>query len=110
MKSPTKVGLFVFIDNIYDYMFNIFDEISWPNYVKLPYVAKLPLQEQVTHYNQYLYQLTEARNNWITYQNKGPVSNIIGALAQEESFINPENQLDYYNILQEDGSLIYVTG
>jgi hypothetical protein len=90
-------------------MFNIFEEISWPNYVKLPHVAKLPLQEQTTHYNQYLYQLSEARSNWTTYQNKGPyiptIQNI-GFLAQEE-FDSTTN--DYFLILQEDGSRIYVT-
>jgi hypothetical protein len=91
-------------------MFNIFDEISWPNYVKLPYITKLPLNEQVKHYNQYLYQLSEARSNWITYQNKGPGSNIIGVLAQEETYINIDNVLDYFTLLQEDGSYIYVTG
>lgn len=91
-------------------MFNIFEEITWPQFTQLPHVSRLPLQEQVNSYNQYLFQLSEARQNFIETQNKGPMSNIIGALAQEESFINRDNQTDYYNILQEDGSLIYVTG
>ena len=90
-------------------MFNIFEEISWPNYVKLPYVAKLSLQEQVQHYNQYLYQLSEARSNWTTYQNKGfyiPTIQNIGLLAQEEFDSITD---DYFLILQENGSGIYVT-
>ena len=90
-------------------MFNIFEEITWPNYAKLPHIVKLPLQEQVNHYNQYLYQLSEARNSWIVYQNKGPkpltIQNI-GFLAQEE--YDPITE-DYFTILQEDGSQIYVT-
>ena len=90
-------------------MFNIFEELSWPQFNQLPDVVRLPLNEQVQHYNQYLYDLNVARQNWIDYQNRGPHSNIIGALAQEESFINQDGLLDYYNILQEDGSLIYVT-
>ena len=91
-------------------MFNIFEEISWPQFVQLPTVARLPLNEQVNAYNQYLFELSEARTNWLTYQNKGPESNIIGVLAQEETYINIDRQLDYYTLLQEDGSYIYVTG
>lgn len=91
-------------------MFNIFEEISWPQFVQLPTVARLPLNEQVNAYNQYLFELSEARTNWLVYQNKGPESNIIGVLAQEETYINIDRQLDYYTLLQEDGSYIYVTG
>jgi hypothetical protein len=90
-------------------MFNIFEELTWPQFSQLPNVAKLSLNEQVIQYNQYLFELSEARISWLEYQNKGPQSNIIGALAQEESYINIDYQVDYYNILQEDGSLIYVT-
>lgn len=90
-------------------MFNIFEEISWPQFVQLPNVARLSLNEQVQHYNQYLFELSEARTSWITYQNKAPHSNIAGFLAQEESYINSDEYLDYYSILQEDGSFIYVT-
>jgi hypothetical protein len=90
-------------------MFNIFEELSWPQFNQLPNVVRLPLNEQIQHYNQYLFDLSIARQNWIDTQNKAPHSNIIGALAQEESYINKDDLLDYYNILQEDGSLIYVT-
>lgn len=91
-------------------MFNIFEEISWPLFAQFPHVAKLPLNEQVTAYNQYLFELSEARSNWLAYQNKGPKSNIIGVLAQEETYINIDGFLDYFALLQEDGSYIYVTG
>ena len=47
--------------------------------------------------------------NWIDYQNKGPrtptIQNV-GLLAQEE--YDPTSQ-DYFLVLQEDGSGIYVT-
>jgi lipid II:glycine glycyltransferase (peptidoglycan interpeptide bridge formation enzyme) len=90
-------------------MFNVFEEISWLQFVKYSHVAKLPLNEQVKHYNQYLYQLSEARTSWITYQNKGPyiptIQNI-GFLAQEEY---DSISQDYFTILQEDGSSIFVT-
>jgi surface protein len=54
-------------------MFNIFDELSWPQFTQLPDVSKLPINEQVQHYNQYLYDLNNARQNWIDTQNKGPL-------------------------------------
>lgn len=91
-------------------MFNIFEELSWPQFTQLSSITRLPLNEQVQHYNQYLFDLNVARQNWIDYQNKGPRSNIIGVLAQEESYINTDGLLDYYALLQEDGSFIYVTG
>jgi hypothetical protein len=90
-------------------MFNIFEEITWPQFTQLSHIYQLPLQEQVNYYNQYLFQLSEARQNWISTQNKAPHSNIVGFLAQEESYINSDEYLDYYSILQEDGSFIYVT-
>jgi hypothetical protein len=90
-------------------MFNIFEELTWPQFSQLPNVVKLSLNEQVIQYNQYLFELSEARISWLEYQNKGPQSNVMSALAQEESYINIDYQFDYYNILQEDGSLIYVT-
>jgi hypothetical protein len=73
----------------------------------------LPLNEQVAAYQQYVYDLSAARQNWLNYQPKGPIPEKsiqnVGFLAQEESYINPSGSLDYYNILQEDGSFIYVT-
>jgi hypothetical protein len=53
-------------------MFNIFEEISWPQFVKLNGINKMPLNEQVNAYNQYLYNLDVARQNWVDTQNKGP--------------------------------------
>lgn len=86
-------------------MFNIFEEITWPQFTQLPSINRLPLNEQTQQYNQYLYQLSEARINWVSYQNKGPEEKY---LAQEESFMN-NGVLDYYLILQEDGSKIIIT-
>ena len=84
-------------------MFNIFEEITWTQFTQFPHVVKLSLNEQVQYYNQYLYDLSIARANWISYQNKGPTEQY---LAQEE-FDN--NSGDYYLILQEDGSKIIIT-
>ena len=51
---------------------NIFEEILWPQFVKIEHVSKLPLTEQVAAYKQYVYDLDIARQNWLNYQNKGP--------------------------------------
>ena len=80
----------------------IFEEYTWPQFTKLDYIRKLPLNEQVQKYNQYLYELSEARHNFITYQNKGPRSSIpeeIGFLLQE----------DLFDLLQETGDKIIIT-
>ena len=89
---------------------NIFEEILWPQFVKIEHISKLPLTEQVAAYQQYIYDLDVARQNWLVYQNKGlflgqSIQNV-GFLAQEE--FDSITQ-DYFTILQEDGSGIYVT-
>jgi hypothetical protein len=71
---------------------NIFEELLWPQFVRLDRIRKLPLNEQVVAYNQYVYDLSLARQNWLNYQNKGPLTkNIV-----EETFY----------LLQEDGGLL----
>jgi hypothetical protein len=82
-------------------MINIFDEISWPQFIQQVHVKKLPLNEQVKYYNQYIWDLNQARQNWLTYQNKGPhkIQSSTGFLLQE----------DLFDLLQEDGSKIIIT-
>lgn len=82
---------------------DIFNEILWPQFKELNHIRKLPLTEQVEQYNQYLYELNEARISWVIYQNKGPKQltlQNIGVLLQE----------DLFDLEQEDGSKIYITG
>ena len=79
-------------------MFNIFEEISWPQYAQMSHIAKLPLQEQINQYNQYLFQLSEARTSWIVYQNKGPLEEVKNFLLQENGFF----------LLQENGNKIII--
>ena len=81
-------------------MFNIFEEITWPQFTQLSHIYQLPLQEQVNYYNQYLFQLSEARQNWIQTQNKGPLTE-----EEEENFLLQE---DGFYILQEDESKIII--
>ena len=83
-------------------MYNIFEEYTWQQFTSLDYIRKLPLNEQVQKYNQYLYELSEARHNFITYQNKGPkrlTLQNVGFLLQE----------DLFNLQQEDGNNIFIT-
>ena len=82
---------------------DIFNEILWPQFVKIEHISKLPLHEQVAAYQQYIYDLDIARQNWINYQNKGPkplTLQTIGVLLQE----------DLFDLEQEDGSKILITG
>jgi len=82
---------------------DIFNEILWPQFVKIERISKLPLHEQVAAYQQYIYDLDIARQNWINYQNKGPkplTLQTIGVLLQE----------DLFDLEQEDGSKILITG
>ena len=78
---------------------NIFEEILWPQFVKIERISKLPLHEQVTAYQQYTQDLSIARQNWLNYQNKGPI-------AEEENFLLQE---DGFYLLQEDESKIIIT-
>jgi hypothetical protein len=79
-------------------MINIFEEITWPQFSKMGHISKLPLQEQIKHYNQYIYQLEDARMSWITYQNKGPLKEVENFLLQENGFF----------LLQENGNKIII--
>jgi hypothetical protein len=88
---------------------NIFEEILWPQFVKIERISKLPLHEQVAAYQQYTQDLSIARQNWLNYQNKGPLIIPERYLAQEESFINENQETDYYLILQENESKIIIT-
>jgi hypothetical protein len=83
---------------------NIFEEILWPQFVQFEHIKPLPLNEQVNQYNQYLFELSMARQSWLAYQNKGDVIETSGSLA--EGFLLQE---DLFDLLQEDGSKIIIT-
>ena len=88
---------------------NIFEEILWPQFIRIENISKLSLNEQVVAYQQYVQDLSIQRQNWLNYQNKGPFPIKEKYLAQEESFITPDGKLDYYLILQENGYNIIIT-
>ena len=76
---------------------NIFEEILWPQFIKLERVSKLPLHEQVKEYNNYMYDLSVMRQNWLNDQPKGPLPPV---------FLQQEN---LFYILQENGGRIIIT-
>ena len=91
----------VYKRQMYNHMFNIFEEISWLQFQQLEHVKRLPLNEQVTQFNMYLQDLSIARLNWIQDQPKGPRQiGEIGVLLQE----------DLFDLEQENGSKILITG
>lgn len=50
---------------------NIFEELLWPQFRSLEAIRNLPLDEQVAAYNQYVYDLSQARYLWTQNQPKG---------------------------------------
>ena len=85
---------------------NIFEEISWPQFVKLDRISKLQLNEQVKEYNQYIYDLSLARQSWLNNQPKGPISGSNIPTPFESGFLLQENG-SY--LLQENGDKIIIT-
>ena len=82
---------------------DIFNELSWPQFQQLNEVRNLPLNEQVNKYNRYIWELSLARDYYLQYQPKGPKQltlQNIGVLLQE----------DLFDLEQENGSKIYITG
>jgi hypothetical protein len=83
---------------------DIFNEIHWLNFRKLPEIQPLSLNEQVKKYNLYINELTYERNvylHWLEGHKKGPLLKIrnIGFLLQENLF----------DLEQEDGNKIFIT-
>ena len=85
---------------------NLFEEISWVQFQQQESIKRLPLNEQVAQYNSYLAELSRQRylySQWLANQNKGPKQltlQNIGVLLQE----------DLFDLEQENGSKIYITG
>lgn len=81
---------------------DIHNEITWPQFKQLREVKNLSERDKIKHYNFYLEQLNVARfQNWYNNQPKGSRKEIqiTGVLLQE----------DLFDLLQEDGSQIYIT-
>ena len=84
---------------------DIFNEIHWLHFRKLPEIQSLPLNEQTRKYNLYINELTYQRNvylHWLEGHKKGPKRTTI----QNIGFLLQEN---LFNIQQEDGNNIFIT-
>ena len=85
---------------------DIFNEIHWLNFRKLPEIQPLSLNEQTRRYNLYINELTYERNvylHWLEGHKKGDKKQ---TPPQDTNFLLQE---DLFNILQEDGSKIIIT-
>ena len=82
---------------------DIFNEILWPQFIQLNEIRNLPLNEQVNKYNQYIYELNQARHSWVVYQNKGQHST--QPTPPEDFFLLQEN--DDYLLQEDDDKLIW---
>ena len=84
---------------------DIFNEIHWLHFRKLPEIQSLPLNEQTRKYNLYINELTYQRNvylHWLEGHKKGP-------LPKKIVFNDFLLQEDLFDLLQEDGSKIKIT-
>ena len=81
---------------------DLFNELAWYQFKILKEVRDLPLNEQVDKYNKYLWELSLARDYYLQYQVKGKRLTLhnVGFLLQE----------DLFDLEQEDGSKILITG
>ena len=89
---------------------DIFEELSWLQFQQLNHIKPLPLNEQVDHYNSYLYELSRNRylyEQWLANQNKGPLSSTSPAPIEELGFLLQE---DLFDLEQENGNKIIITG
>ena len=84
---------------------DIFNEISWVQFIQLNKVRNSPLNEQVNRYNQYLNELQQQRQHYIQQLNwlegnRGGIKPVqdLGFLLQEDGF----------DILQEDNNKIII--
>lgn len=58
-------------------LINLFEEISWQDFIKRPEIQDKSLNEQESYYKQYLQDLNIARQNWTNYQNSGPLASLV---------------------------------
>ena len=57
-------------------LINLFEEISWQDFIKRPEIKGKALNEQESYYKQYLQDLDTARQNWNSYQGKGALAQL----------------------------------
>ncbi len=78
---------------------DIFNEIHWLHFRKLPEIQSLPLNEQTRKYNLYINELTYERNvylHWLEGHKKGDRTTVVDT----DTFFILQEDNDY--LLQED--------
>ena len=75
---------------------NIFEEIYWPQFVQLEHIKHLSLNEQITQYNQYVWELNVARQSWLAFQNKGSYLNELPVSYTITFEIEVENDTNFF--------------
>jgi len=94
---------------MFKFKIDIFDEIPWQKFRRLPEIKLLFLNEQVKKYNLYINELTYKRNvylHWLEGHKKGPRVETTPTPPVEEGFLLQENLFD---LLQETGDKIIIT-
>jgi len=94
---------------MFRFKIDIFNEIPWQKFRRLPEIKLLLLNEQVKKYNLYINELTYERNvylHWLEGHKKGPRVKTTPTPPVEEGFLLQENLFD---LLQETGDKIIIT-
>ena len=78
---------------------DIFNEILWPQFTQIEHIKRLPLHEQVVAYNQYTYELSTARMNWLAMQPKGQATTATPETTPEVEMLTQ----DGFVLLTESG-------
>ena len=80
---------------------------SWKEFISLPHIKTMPLNEQTRRYNYYVSEMNEwIMHNINSVKGGGGVTTIRSKEIVSEGFLQQE---DLFYILQEDGSRINVT-
>ena len=88
--------------------------MSWQQFIQQPQLKKLSLQEQAAHYNEYLFELSIARQSWIEYQNKGvfpiPNPNIPSILSyfSYAGFYNEETSVNWTSYSSSNAKCAFI--
>lgn len=84
---------------------DMFQDISWLQFSRLPQIKRLPIQEQIHRYNILVEEMCAMKMHH-SMKECGGASTTTTRTIVSEGFLQQE---DLYYILQEDGSRIYVT-
>jgi len=90
-------------------------EYTWQQFKNINYIKKLPLQEQINRYNQYINNLSNQIRLHEIYKNSNSFQSFQSSVAAAGTGGGPDNTIDSdgillqennFSILQEDSSYI----